>query len=527
MSTMAASVRNGWASFGRAWIVTRREVRDTMRDWRLMIPIGLLTLVFPLLMQVLADVAQRWALRWGGAIIGDRIIPFLLMIVGFFPISFSLVIALETFVGEKERYSLEPLLATPLTNTELYWGKTLAAMIPPVCASYMGLVVYLVGLYFVLDWVPSIELLCLIVLLTTAEALVMVSGAVVISSQTTSVRAANILASFVIIPMALLVQGESVIMFWADYQPLWWIFAALVAADMLLVRMGIRLFNREELLGRDIDTVNIRRAWRYFVGYLWRPPEAAAGFKPELPRPAADRARLGDILKPLKDLLSRAGWARVAAGLWDGVLWVGRVYRHDIPVILKRNLKSVGVVALTQVGAFVVGLYFARMFPLPKGLVTLEVPEDAFENIPDVGFLPDFSVLTIMFHNLRVMVLEGMLGLFSFGTLAVVILMVPMAIIGLFAGQAPMMGASPLLLLGTFILPHGIVELPAAIIGTAMALRLGAVVISPPEGMTVSQGILHALADMVKVLVLLVVPLLLIAAMLEVWLTPWIIVQVW
>ena len=101
MSTMVASARKGWASFGRAWIVTRREVRDTMRDWRLMIPIGLLTLVFPLLMQVLANAAQRWALRWGGAIIGDRIIPFLLMIVGFFPISFSLVIALETFVGRK------------------------------------------------------------------------------------------------------------------------------------------------------------------------------------------------------------------------------------------------------------------------------------------------------------------------------------------------------------------------------------------------------------------------------------------
>ena len=102
-----------------------------MRDWRLVIPISLLTLVFPLLMQFIANAAQRWVTRWGGAIIGERMIPFLLMIVGFFPISFSLVIALETFVGERERHSLEPLLATPLTNTELYWGKTLAAMIPP------------------------------------------------------------------------------------------------------------------------------------------------------------------------------------------------------------------------------------------------------------------------------------------------------------------------------------------------------------------------------------------------------------
>ena len=47
-------------------------------------------------------------------------------------------------------------------------------------------------------------------LLITVEALVMVSGAVVVSSQTTSVRAANLLASFIIIPMALLMQAEAV-----------------------------------------------------------------------------------------------------------------------------------------------------------------------------------------------------------------------------------------------------------------------------------------------------------------------------
>ena len=51
----------------------------------------------------------------------------------------------------------------------------------------------------------------------------MVAGAVVVSSQATSIRAANLLASFIIIPMALLIQGESVIMFWGDYHTLWWV----------------------------------------------------------------------------------------------------------------------------------------------------------------------------------------------------------------------------------------------------------------------------------------------------------------
>jgi uncharacterized membrane protein SpoIIM required for sporulation/ABC-type transport system involved in multi-copper enzyme maturation permease subunit len=490
MSAKTWTVRSGWASFRRTWIVTRREVRDTVRDWRLVIPIGLLTLVFPALMQFTANEAQRWVARWGGEIIGERIIPFLLMIVGFFPISFSLVIALETFVGEKERHSLEPLLATPLTDGELYWGKALAAMIPPLCASYLGLTVYLVGLYFSLGWTPSFELLSLIVLLTTVEALVMVSGAVVISSQTTSVRAANILASFVIIPMALLVQAESVIMFWANYEPLWWLLAALVAVDVLLVRMGIRLFNREELLGRDIDTLNVKRSWQQFKMAFLGAPNAAH-------KPASPRFSLR------------------------------RVYTVDLPVILRQNLKPINLVILTQVAAFVVGWFYATLYSLPEGLITLRVADDAFENIPDVGFLPSFSVGGILMHNLRVLALESLLGLFSLGTIAIVLLMIPQAIIGFFAGQAPAMAADPWLLVGTFILPHGVVEMPAAIVATAMAFRLGAVVISPPPGMSVSQAVIVALADLLKVFVFLVLPLLVLAALLEVWVTPWVITQVW
>jgi uncharacterized membrane protein SpoIIM required for sporulation len=431
-------------------------------------------------------------LRYSGSIVGERLIPFLLMIVGFFPISFSLVIALETFVGEKERHSLEPLLATPLTNAELYWGKTMAAMIPPLVSAYLGLTVYLAGLRFSLGWQPSFELLSLIVLLTTAESLVMVSGAVVISSQTTSVRAANILASFVIIPMALLVQAESLIMFWADYPALWWILAALIAADALLVRMGTRLFNREELLGREIDVLNIRKLWRTFLRFLLRAPEDAVRSTPE--------------------------WGRLS---------LRRIYRHDLPVILRAGLKPGAAVCLALVAACVVGWRFAARYPFPAGLVELDVPADAFRNMPEIGFLPSFTVPGILLHNVRALALAALAGSFSFGSLAIVLNMLPVAIIGFLAGQAPLLGTSPWLLVGTFILPHGVVELPASIVATAMALRLGATVVSPPEGMTVSQGLLLAAADLVKVMVFVVVPLLALAAALEVWVTPWVIGLAW
>ncbi len=492
MNLVSSTARQGWLSFTRCWIVTRREVRDTMRDWRLVVPIASLTLIFPALMQFTANIAQRWVMRYGASIVGERIIPFLMMVVGFFPISFSLVIALETFVGEKERHSLEPLLATPLTNSELYWGKTLAAMIPPVVASYLGLAVYLVGLFVTLRWTPPLQLLMLVVLLTTAEALVMVSGAVVISSQTTSVRAANILASFVIIPVAILVQGESVIMFWANYGVLWWFVIGLVVTDLLLVRMGAHLFNREELLGRDIDQLDLRRIWRSWRAFFLGASEGA-------PDPT------------------------VAAAPFS--IW--RVYRRDLPAILKKSALPIGVVLVTQLAAFAVGWQYSHRYTLPVGAIDLHVPENAFQDIPEVGFLPSFDVSSILFHNLRVLLLGAVTGLLSFGTVSLVLLMVPQAIIGFVAGQVAVMGANPILFVATFILPHGIVELPAAIIATGMALRLGAAVVSRPSGLSLTEGVLLALADLVKVLVFLVLPLLGVAAMLEVWLTPWIVTQVW
>ncbi|MBZ0286393.1 MAG: hypothetical protein K8I30_02175, partial [Anaerolineae bacterium] len=111
----------GWRrTLSNALIITRREVRDSFRDWRIIGPIIGLTFLFPSLAQIVAGSFANFVSGYGAEIIGERTIPFLLMIVGFFPISISLVIALETFVGEKERRSLEPLLSTPLTNTELY-----------------------------------------------------------------------------------------------------------------------------------------------------------------------------------------------------------------------------------------------------------------------------------------------------------------------------------------------------------------------------------------------------------------------
>ncbi len=477
--------------------LVRREILDTLRDWRIVVPIIILTVFFPVLMSIVADVALSWVARYGDPIIGERLIPFLLLVVGFFPISFSLVIALETFVGEKERRSLEPLLATPMTDAQLYIGKTLAAMIPPLLAAYLGITVYLVGLYFFEGWAPSLTLLLLILTLTTAEAVVMVSGAVVLSSQTTSVRAANLLASFIIIPMALLVQGEAIIMFYANYSVLWWVVLFLLVVDVILVRMGIRIFNREELLGREIDELNVASLWRTFRGYFcW------------------ERWFFG---RDVQQMHPRLRWLGTLCGL----------YGRDVPAILRRSRLAILIVVLGLLSSFYVGYDFATRYPIPADMFRLDdISVETFNEMPSMDWVPDLTFGWVLTNNVRALVLATLLAVFSFGTLSVALLIAPLAIVFFFVVQVASTGHSPWSFFGAFVLPHGILEVPTAIIATGMAVRLGATFMSPPQGMTVGEGWLWALADVIKIFLALVLPMLALAAAIEVYVTPLVVVWV-
>jgi uncharacterized membrane protein SpoIIM required for sporulation len=484
-------------SFRLVLAVIAREIRDSLRDWRIAVPILLLTLLFPLLMTFVANSAIEWVASYGAApIIGERMLPFLLMIVGFFPISFSLVIALETFAGERERKSLEPLLATVLSDAELYVGKTVGAMIPPLLAAYLGVGVYLTGLSWFEGWSPPSELFLLVVLLTTAECVVMVSGAVVVSSQTTSVRAANLLASFIIIPMALLVQGEALIMFWGNYDALWWIVVFLIVADVILVRMGVHIFNREELLGSEIDQLNLRHVWRTFWSHLqWEP------------------------------WFPRRDPSHLPAGLrWVGAL--GGLYRHHLPQVLLESRLAVAVVVVALVLAVAVGLGFAAEYPLPVELLGGQVVSaDSFSDTRVLGVL-SFTTGGILGHNFRVLVGSALLAVFSFGSLAIALTMAPLAVVAFLVAEAANLGYDPWLFLAVGVLPHGALEIPAVILSTAMAVRMGAVFMSPPKGMAVGEAWLRSVADFIKVFVFLVVPLLAGAAAVEAHLTPALVIHV-
>lgn len=457
-----------------ALVITRREVRDQFRDWRILFPIIILTLFFPLLMNITADLVINFVQRYDARIIGDRLIPFLLMIVGFFPISVSLVIALESFVGEKERNSIEPLLSSPLTDWQLYVGKLLASVTPPLTASFIGIAVYLISVYFQVGWIPDFVLLVQILALTTVQALVMVSGAVVISSLATSIRAANLLASFIIIPMALLIQAESIMMFWGRYEILWLVIFGQIIIAAVLIRAGISHFNREELLGREIDTLNFKWIWKTFWSMF-----------------------VGKARSPLE--------------------W----YQREISETLKRIRIPLILMTLVLFAAMLTGAGYASTYTLPIELFnTSNLGENFLQGLEVLRFFSLEGVSWVWFHNLRAISLATLFGIFSFGVLGVVILLTPLAMVGYFSAIVAQTGVSPVLFITGFVLPHGILEIPAIILAGAAILHMGATLIAPSNQHTIGEIWLRGFADWVKIMLALVIPLLLGAAALEVFVTP-------
>lgn len=457
-------------------VIARREVRDQFRDWRVIFPILGITVFFPFLMNFTANQLLDFVRQYGASIVGERLIPFLLMIVGFFPISVSLVIALESFVGEKERGSIEPLLNTPLKDWQLYTGKLLSSTVPPLVSSFLGMGVYVAGLIGQGIPLPEADLILLIIVLTVVQAFVMVSGAVVVSTQATSVRAANLLASIIIIPMALLIQGESVIMFWGDYRVLWLIILGLIALCFLLMRVGLAHFQREELLGREIDVLNVRWMWRVF----WQ--AFTGGAK------------------------SLGGWYRVSVGASLRLL--------KVPMLVMLLMVAVGI----GIGLVVVGQFSGVV---PAEAVNLTNPGERVDALlSQWGLFSTAPVLSIFWQNLRALLLTLVLGVFSMGILSPLPILGTMAITGGLLGIIAAQGGSPLLFLAGLILPHGIIEIPAAMLACAAVLRIGVMFVTPTPGRTVGEVLIATIAEWAKVMIGVVVPLLFIAAIVETWITP-------
>src|SRR6266516_5770285 len=123
----------------RVELVASRDLRDAGSERRLVLAMVTLTLAIPI---GSGSGVRALAAFGGGTAVVNRLSLVGAFFVVFIPASFSLVLALESFVGERERTTLEVLISTPLKEAEIYAGKVAAVLAISLALCYGGLAVY-------------------------------------------------------------------------------------------------------------------------------------------------------------------------------------------------------------------------------------------------------------------------------------------------------------------------------------------------------------------------------------------------
>jgi len=181
-----------------------------------------------------------------------QIVPLSSLIILLIPAVVTALLGATSVVIEKNNRSLEPLLSTPITDTELLLGKCLASFVPAMAISY-GTFIALIAIVDAM----TLNALGLALLPTLAMvyqlALVPLLGllgtfvSLLISTRIKDVRAAQQVSTFAVLPVlafAAIISG----LFSTD--PLYQVGMLVVMGVLTVViaRFTIRRFSRESIL---------------------------------------------------------------------------------------------------------------------------------------------------------------------------------------------------------------------------------------------------------------------------------------
>jgi ABC-type Na+ efflux pump permease subunit len=170
------------------------------------------------------------------------------------PLMSASSIAAESFAGERERKTLEALLYTPATDSELFFGKALAAFLPTVLIAWVSFVLYSLVLniagypVFGRIWFPIPSWYPLVFWVTPAIAALGVGATVLISARVqTFMGAYQTSGSLVVIVLALVAGQATGVVYLSGWVGMVLGFIIWLIAGILFF-LAIQQFNRKTLL---------------------------------------------------------------------------------------------------------------------------------------------------------------------------------------------------------------------------------------------------------------------------------------
>jgi ABC-type Na+ efflux pump permease subunit len=268
----------------KALLIFKKDWREVSRNWQVLLPIFIIPLIFsiflPLLLVTITNQPSMiesqhqdltLLMRNLPTHVRDEVrgmtspqifvylaslyffAPFFLII----PLMASSVIASDSFAGEKERKTIEALLATPLSDSELFLGKILVSFIPSMIVTVISFLIYSTMVNLISTNVfqgtyllPNLVWLLMILGLAPTLAIAGIGLTVMISVRVKGFREAQQISALLVIPILMLVFGQisGIILF--GPMVVISLIGLFIGIDIIIIQIGVRLFQRETILSK-------------------------------------------------------------------------------------------------------------------------------------------------------------------------------------------------------------------------------------------------------------------------------------
>lgn len=235
---------------GRSGAVLRKELLDYRRNRAIVVTMCILPVLF--LIEPTLTIFLTPATKSGSGL--DKRLALSLLYLLLTPVVMPATLAAFCVAGEREQGTLEPLLTTPVRRGEFILGKAAAVMIPTLALSYT-----LFGIFFAIVALfakPSVAsavfhdgpvILALLLLAPLVAGWAIVAG-MAVSVRASEVRVAQQLGMLASVPILGAVSLLAVGVVHPTFAVAVEFAAALLAVDVLALRMVAGLFDRERLV---------------------------------------------------------------------------------------------------------------------------------------------------------------------------------------------------------------------------------------------------------------------------------------
>jgi ABC-2 type transport system permease protein len=268
---------------GKVLLVFRKDWREISRNWQVLMPIMVVPLLFtvaipaavvlmPELVNVptsstgfvelmLKNLPSGVQARLAG-MTEDQVMTYVMLLYFFapffliIPLMASSVIASDSFAGEKERKTIEALLATPITDGELFMGKVLVSFVPSMLVTAASFAIYTATVdlltygMFGRPLLPNLSWALLILGLAPTVALASIGLTVMISARVKGFREAQQISAVLVVPILVMLfaQASGTMVF--GYLMVGALTLVFILVDVLLFRVGVRIFQRDKILSQ-------------------------------------------------------------------------------------------------------------------------------------------------------------------------------------------------------------------------------------------------------------------------------------